>query len=796
VLGALAAFSLLIVLVVPNAFAVHDTGAFELDGNATNQAAPGDDWDNVCHQVSPADCPSPGNTNGATAVSWVAEPNPSASIFTGGGSKDPQDVSNWAWKDAGGLPDKDNLLHSFAARYSLTGTEAGGTCPNGTGDQNADGDTTDPGEVPFDATVKCEVLYFGSDRFDNSGDAQQGFWFFQNPIGLTNTPSGGGFKFSGVHKLGDLLVISDFSNGGTTSTISVYRWNPAVSGNLQLLQSAANANCASAAAGDAFCGIVNPTNGTTAPWPYTDKSGNHTYLQGELYEGGVNLSSLGLGGECFSSVASETRSSTSTTATLKDFVLGGFGKCESGLVTTPSAGKGGSVSIGTGSISVTDSAELTISGVTTWSGTMKFFICGPIASGTCDGTTNVGTQVGSDRTVTNTTAQPFVSDPKTITEAGRYCWRGEFIHTTNGVPDATDSSANECFTVTPVTAGLTTNATGGVLVGNPITDVAHLSGTATQPDGSPAGGTITFNVFGPDDATCSGSIVHTNTVNVTGNGDYNDSFTPTAAGTYRWVVSYSGNPPNTVGTSGTCNDANESAVVNPKQPSITTDASADPPTGVSLGTPISDTATLSGTSNKPNGNPAGGTITFKLYGPDDATCTGTVAFSSTVNVTGDGQYNSGTFTPTAVGTYRWTADYSGDSPNTLGASSPCNAEGEASLVFSLTPTVKTSQFFYPNDTAHITVAFGGGALAGTVRLRAWTNATCDGVPLVDQTIDVATGTGGNLDRTVETTNTTARVSGDVNVYWRIDYDSTNSAHNDVTGTCGMESSVIDVTDLV
>jgi hypothetical protein len=34
------------------ASAVHDTGAFELDGNAVNGPAPGDDWDNVCHQVT------------------------------------------------------------------------------------------------------------------------------------------------------------------------------------------------------------------------------------------------------------------------------------------------------------------------------------------------------------------------------------------------------------------------------------------------------------------------------------------------------------------------------------------------------------------------------------------------------------------------------------------------------------------------------------------------------------------------------------------------------------------------
>src|SRR5262252_1563759 len=146
------------------AFAVHDTGAFELDGNAVNNpAVPGDDWDNVCHQVTHADCSTANDTTGATAVDWVSEPNLNATIFTGGGSKDPQDINQWAWKDgAGGLPDKDNLLHGFAARYS---TAPSSSCPSG-------------------GASTCDVLYFGSDRLDNSGDAQQGFWLFQNTITL------------------------------------------------------------------------------------------------------------------------------------------------------------------------------------------------------------------------------------------------------------------------------------------------------------------------------------------------------------------------------------------------------------------------------------------------------------------------------------------------------------------------------------------------------------------------------------------------------------------------------------
>ena len=71
-------------LVMSNALAVHDTGAFELDGNATSGTAspPADDWDRVCHEVTitndpdndiPDECASATDTNGATAVSWTAD---------------------------------------------------------------------------------------------------------------------------------------------------------------------------------------------------------------------------------------------------------------------------------------------------------------------------------------------------------------------------------------------------------------------------------------------------------------------------------------------------------------------------------------------------------------------------------------------------------------------------------------------------------------------------------------------------------------------------------------------------
>ncbi len=88
---------------------------------------------------------------------------------------------------------------------------------------------------------------------------------------------------------------------------------------------------------------------------------------------------------------------------------------------------------------------------------------------------------------------------------------------------------------------------------------------------------------------------------------------------------------------------------------------------------MGDTATISGGFNPT------GTITFNLFGPNNSLCTGTPGVTSTVPVNGNGGYVSGAFTPTAVGTYRWVASYSGDVNNTP-ATSPCNAPNESVVV--------------------------------------------------------------------------------------------------------------------
>jgi hypothetical protein len=251
---------------------------------------PSHDWD----QVFADNTSNPiTNTAGALASSFVTDAVNSRTddIFTGGGSKDTLGIQKGPWLFTDGKPQgKDDITHAFAAMYKDPGT----------GDQ---------------------VLYAGLDRFDNSGDSTAGFWFFVNPIGEGAISKGNGTgPFTGTHTDGDILLVSDFTVGGSVSTIRVFKWVGSDStGSLVGLNNGNPIN------GSTFA-IVNGAP-VSVPWSFTNKSGASQPAAGELLEEGVNLTGLGLNG-CFSSFLAETRSSQSPTATLSDFVLGSFNTCD------------------------------------------------------------------------------------------------------------------------------------------------------------------------------------------------------------------------------------------------------------------------------------------------------------------------------------------------------------------------------------------------------------------------------------------------------------------------------------
>jgi uncharacterized repeat protein (TIGR01451 family) len=288
------AFSALIVLgvallVAVNSLAVNGLDLFELDRNAIDDPlVPGDDWSTLY-------------TGGGNAEAFTGIlPDIGAdggTQFTGGGSKDISDITDWLWKPGEPL-DKDDITNAYAAAYRNT-REMG---------QNHVGDL---------------IIYFGLDRYAVNGSAQVGFWFLQDPnFGLTDTSSKGGYKFSGVHMDNDVLVQSNFSNGGVISRITVYKWS---SGALEAVYDAAE--CSPTTTGDVACAIVNQS-ATDSPWPYTPKTGpSDIFPTSAFFEGGINISNLIPDVGCFTGFIAETRSSTPFTSQLKDFVTGNFSLC-------------------------------------------------------------------------------------------------------------------------------------------------------------------------------------------------------------------------------------------------------------------------------------------------------------------------------------------------------------------------------------------------------------------------------------------------------------------------------------
>ncbi|WP_155368255.1 hypothetical protein [Catellatospora vulcania] len=252
------------------------------------------------------------------------------------------------------------------------------------------------------------------------------------------------------------------------------------------------------------------------------------------------------------------------------------------------------------------------------------------------------------------------------TVVGDYRWRADYSGDVNNTPAGTacdDPAENFRILTAP---DLDTDASADVDLGGAVSDTATLSGSAD------ATGAITFLLFGPDDDECTADPVFTSApVTVDGDGTYaSGAFTPTAAGAYHWVASYSGDAAN-AGVTTACDDPDETVVVRgaPVTPTLVTDASHD----TYVGKRIFDRATLSG------GAAPTGTITFDLYGPDDATCARTPVATFAVPVNGNGDYVSGSFRPHTPGTYQWVASYSGDDGNTAVATS-CGDPAEQVVV--------------------------------------------------------------------------------------------------------------------
>jgi hypothetical protein len=244
---------------------------------------------------------------------------------------------------------------------------------------------------------------------------------------------------------------------------------------------------------------------------------------------------------------------------------------------------------------------------------------------------------------------PYNVGPQVLPGPGTYY----FVASYGGDPynaALTDAcGADGIDTVPKDTPGLAAQASGGPTTADGISDAATIMG-GTSPTG-----TITF--LGYPNSACTGTPSVSTTLSVDGDGPYaSGSLIPPAAGIYHFTASYSGDADNNTVTT-QCTAAGQSITVTKATPSLTIADSAS-------GTTIVGTAVLSG-----GGDPTG-SVTINAYGPSAQDCSGTPAFTTNVNVNGNGSY-SGTFTGADPGIYRFNAAYDGDAGNN-GAASACS----------------------------------------------------------------------------------------------------------------------------
>lgn len=156
---------------------------------------------------------------------------------------------------------------------------------------------------------------------------------------------------------------------------------------------------------------------------------------------------------------------------------------------------------------------------------------------------NVTWQVGSSATIG--TASSFVGNILANTSitfnAGATSTGSLYAHT--GAVTLDSSNVSTCGGAGgKARPTISTTPSGSVPVGGTISDSARLSG------GAAPSGTVVFTLFAPGDATCA-TPVASRTGALSGNTASSGGVTVTAAGTYNWVATYSGDANNSPATS-------------------------------------------------------------------------------------------------------------------------------------------------------------------------------------------------------------------------------------------------------
>jgi hypothetical protein len=357
----------------------------------------------------------------------------------------------------------------------------------------------------------------------------------------------------------------------------------------------------------------------------------------------------------------------------------------------------GSIQLGA---STTDSVTVTGNATAgTPTGVATFSVCGPLpATADCaPGGTALGTMTLSGGTATSPSFVPSA--------LGTYCFRVDYGGNVNYLASS-DGSAGECFTVTPANSTTTsTPASTSIQLGASTDDSVVVSGN--QVGGTPIG-SASFSVCGPlgSASGCATGGTSIGTATLSGGSATSPSFTPGALGTYCYRAVYTatgnylGSSDASAGECFTVTSANSTTTSTPASASIQLAAST------------TDSVTVSGnaTGGTPNGN-----VTFSVCGPLSSAsgcATGGASLGGPVALSG-GSATSPAFSPPALGTYCFRADYGGAGnylASSDGSVGECFTVSPANSTTTSTPASASIQL---GDSTSDSVTVTGNAIGGT-----------------------------------------------------------------------------------
>jgi hypothetical protein len=372
-----------------------------------------------------------------------------------------------------------------------------------------------------------------------------------------------------------------------------------------------------------------------------------TFYWKAFYSGATNINASSSSCEVLN-----VRQPTSTSTTLHE-------TNSSGVDVSPN-NNGDPISIDAGSY-VTDYASVTPS-TATGSVVFRYYSTSALCTADTDGT---GGASGGSGTISSGSAHGSAVQFST---SGTFYWRAFFTGT--GLNNNSSSSCEVLNVRQPTSTSTTLHETnsigvdvfpannGGsitVLPGAYVTDYASVTpSTAT--------GSVAFEYYSSlDDCTNDANGTTAGGGSLSSGSATSDSVLFSTVGTFYWKAFFTGTGLNNDSQS----PCNEILTVQKANPTIASDPRLIPQDHASIAGIIAGGTTQA-------------TITFSLFGPADATCSGPALYSETQDVNGTGTQtfttaNSGDplSTPagfrltsaSASGTYHWSIDYSGDEAN-------------------------------------------------------------------------------------------------------------------------------------